>query len=84
MEKSNSGCTLPTFAENIFKKYHKLTSPLVSLSVAKKQDKLKEELRNNVSRKIECMTTKGPKMYTQDNSKSFAELKAGAALYHIP
>jgi hypothetical protein len=80
--KSNS--LSPSGSENILKKYHQLTSPLVSMQSVKKQEVMKEELRHNVSMKLDCIKNRGSKVYALNSSISFSELKAGATLYQIP
>jgi hypothetical protein len=74
----------PSRSENVLKKYHQMTSPLVSLQSVKRQDLMKEELRQNVSMKLDCIKNRGSKIYALDSSISYTELKAGAALYQIP
>ncbi len=71
-------------SENILKKYHQLTSPLVSLHSAKKQDLMKEEVRQNVGMKLDCIKNRGNKIYALDTTIPYSDLKAGAALYQIP
>lgn len=74
----------PSRSESILKKYHQLTSPLVSLQAVKRQDTMKEELRQNVSMKLDCIKNRGSKLYALDTTLSYPQLKAAASLYQIP
>lgn len=71
-------------SENILKKYHQITSPLVSMQSAKKQDFMKEEMRQNVGMKLDCIKNRSSKIYALDTTISYSDLKAGATLYQIP
>lgn len=85
MENKGLAASLsPSRSENILKKYHQLTSPLVSLQSAKRQELMKDELRQNVSMKLDCIKNRGSKIYALDNTISYSNLKAGAVLYQIP
>lgn len=59
-------------SETLLKKYHQLTSPIVSLSTSKQQDSLKEELKRNVSMKLDCIKNRGSKIYALDAATSYA------------
>ncbi len=71
-------------SESILRKYHQMTSPLVSLQSVKRQDHLKEELKHNASMRLDCIKNRGSKVFALDASQSFSELKAAATLYQIP
>jgi hypothetical protein len=71
-------------SESILRKYHQMTSPLVSLQSAKRQDHLKEELKHNASMRLDCIKNRGSKVFALNASQSFSELKAAATLYQIP
>ena len=45
---------------------------------------MKDELRRNVSMKLDCIKNRGSKIYALDNTISYSDLKAGAVLYQIP
>lgn len=64
---------LPRLPDNILKKYSQLTSPLVSLQSAMRQEHLRSELKTNVSMKLETMKSgRGSKIYALNNSTSFS------------
>ncbi len=82
--KNNTGTLCSSRSQNILKKYHQITSPLVSLQAAKKQDLMKDQMRQNVGMKLDCIKNRSSKIYALDTTVSYSDLKAAATLYQIP
>ena len=83
MEKGSSG-SKNCRSEALLRKYHQLTSPLVSLNTSKRQEGAKEELRKNASLRLNAMRNGKTSVYSLEGSDSMADLKASAAVYQIP
>jgi hypothetical protein len=84
MEKTTHLALASSRSESLLSKYRQLTSPIVSLHTLKRQDGLKDELKNNITTKLENIKGHGSKLYALDTSLSFAQLKASTVLYQIP
>jgi hypothetical protein len=52
----------------MLKKYHQLTSPIANLQIVKQREGIREEIKNNVSMKIDYLKNRGGKVYTLNNT----------------
>ena len=70
-------------SKETLQRYHGMTSPLVALTTAQHQSKVKQEVRLNASLRLDCIKNRNSKVYELQNS-SYSELKASAILYQVP
>jgi hypothetical protein len=62
--------------EDVVKKYHQLTSPLLGLEAIQKKDVRKIKAKDNMVMRMQHL--KGQKIDTYDKEISFVSLKAGS------